>query len=158
MGENPVLSFPNSNLVARALASLDFLVVQDIFLTETASLANVVLPASSFAEKEGTFTNFEGRVGRVQKAIEPLGESLPDWEIIIKLAEKIGHPMPFSSTEDIMNEIKKLAPLHEGYTRTKKLYQSTPVAQEERQAFGGQFLKGFIRFSPVEYTSFLQSY
>ena len=90
VGENPILSFPHSSSVAEALASLNFLVVQDMFLTETARLANVILPAASFAEKEGTFTNFEGRVNRVRKAIEPPGESLPDWEIILLLAEKMG--------------------------------------------------------------------
>ncbi|MFC1926033.1 formate dehydrogenase subunit alpha, partial [Chloroflexota bacterium] len=152
VGENPLLSFPDSNLVAQALASLDFLVVQDMFLTETASLASVVLPAASFAEKEGTFTNFEGRVSKVRKAIEPLGESLPDWEIILQIADKMKYPMPFSSPRHIMDEIKAIAPLHEGYTDSKKLNQSEPVFQGERQAFGGQFLKGFIRFSPVEYT------
>lgn len=153
VGENPLLSFPDSNLVAQALSSLDFLVVQDMFLTETASLANAVLPAASFAEKEGTFTNFEGRVGSVQKAIDPLGESLPDWEIILKVADKMMHPMPFSSPQEVMDEIKRLAPLHEGYTRSKRLYQNEPGPREGRQAFGGQFLKGFVRFSPAEYTA-----
>lgn len=152
IGENPVLAFPDSNLVVEALASIDFLVVQDMFLTETAVMASAVLPAASFAEKEGTFTNFEGKVGRLHKAIEPLGESLPDWEIILRLAEKMNHPMAFSSPNQIMDEIKSVAPLHEGYTGSKKLYQSQPAFQGERQAFGGQFLKGFIRFSPAEYT------
>jgi predicted molibdopterin-dependent oxidoreductase YjgC len=68
-----------------------------MFLTETAKLATVVLPAASFAEKEGTFTNFEGRVQRVRKAIEPLGSSLPDWEIILQLAKRMNCPMPYSS-------------------------------------------------------------
>ncbi|MDI6763464.1 MAG: formate dehydrogenase subunit alpha, partial [Thermodesulfobacteriota bacterium] len=151
VGENPILSFPHSSLVAEALASLDFLVVQDIFLTETARLANVVLPAASFAEKEGTFTNFEGRINRVRKAIEPLGESLPDWEIILRLADKMGCPLPFSSLRQVMDEIEELVPLYEGYTDSERLYQSEPETWETRRTYMKQFLMGFARFSPVEY-------
>jgi len=151
VGENPVLSFPHSSLVAEAFASLDFLVVQDIFLTETARLANVVLPAASFAEKEGTFTNFEGRVNRVRKAIEPPGESLPDWEIILRLADKMGCPLPFSSLQQVMDEIEELIPLYEGYTDSGSLYQAEPDTRETRRTYMEQFLRGFARFSPVEY-------
>lgn len=151
VGENPILSFPHSSLVAEAFASLDFLVVQDMFLTETARLANVVLPAASFAEKEGTFTNFEGRVNRVRKAIEPLGESLPDWEIILRLAEKMGAPMPLSSLKQVMEEIEGLVPLYEGYTDSERLYQAEPETWEPRRTYMKQFLSGFARFSPVEY-------
>jgi len=151
-GENPILSFPNSNLAADALASLDFLVVQDMFLTETARLAKVVLPAASFAEKEGTFTNFEGRLGKVHKAIEPLGDSLPDWEIILRLAEKMSHPLPFTSPNEVMDEVKKLVPLHEGYDYSEESSQSELGSRGKKRAYGGKFLKGFIRFSPVEYT------
>lgn len=97
VGENPVVSFPRPSLVKETLTSLELLVVSDMFLTETAKLATVVLPAASFAEKEGTFTNFEGRVQRIRKAIEPVGNSLADWEIIVKLARRIGHPMPYPS-------------------------------------------------------------
>jgi formate dehydrogenase alpha subunit len=114
VGENPALSFPKPSLIKAALASLDFLVVQDIFLTETAKLANVVLPAASFAEKEGTLTNFEGRVQRLCKAIEPLGESLPDWQIILRLASSMGHPMPYSSLQQVTDEISDMVPLYQG--------------------------------------------
>jgi predicted molibdopterin-dependent oxidoreductase YjgC len=114
VGENPALSFPHLSVVGEALASLDFLVVQDMFLTETAKLATVVLPAASFAEKEGTFTNFEGRVQRVRKAIEPLGESLPDWEIILQLARGMNCPMPYSSPQQVMDEIEELVPWYQG--------------------------------------------
>jgi predicted molibdopterin-dependent oxidoreductase YjgC len=151
VGENPILSFPHSSLVAEALASLDFLVVQDMFLTETARLANVILPAASFAEKEGTFTNFEGRVNRLRKAIEPLGESLTDWEIILRLAEKMGCPLPFSSLRQVMDEIEELVPLYEGYTDSGSLYQAEPDTRVTRRPYMEQFLKGFARFSPVEY-------
>jgi len=152
VGENPVSSLPASNLVVEALASLDFLVVQDMFLTETSRLANVILPASSFAEKEGTFTNFEGRVNRLRKAIEPPGESLPDWEIILRLAEKMGCPLPFSSLHQVMDEIEELVPFYEGYAYIHKLHQVESKPWGARRIYGGEFLSGFACFSPVEYT------
>ena len=92
MGENPVASFAQTSMVKKTLETLDCLVVTDMFMTETAKLASVVLPAASFAEKEGTFTNFEGRVQKVRKVIEPLGGSLPDGEIILKLAGIMDSP------------------------------------------------------------------
>jgi formate dehydrogenase alpha subunit len=160
-GENPALSFPNSRLIREILASLDFLVVQDMFLTETARLANVVLPAASFAEKEGTFTNFEGRVQRVRKAIPPLGESLPDWEIILRLADKMGSRMPYSSPQQVMDEIADTCQLatyslYEGNGHLESEAQSMYQAESSSQwgvgrIHGGQFPKGFARFCPVEY-------
>jgi formate dehydrogenase alpha subunit len=145
VGENPALSFPHSTLVVEALASLDFLVVQDLFLTETAKLATVVLPAASFAEKEGTFTNFERRVQKVQKAVEPLGESLPDWEIILRLAGKMESPIPFSSLQQVIDEIAD----------TCKLSNYSLCAESEAEGLSqgeldNSFL-GFAHFSPVEY-------
>jgi predicted molibdopterin-dependent oxidoreductase YjgC len=150
IGENPVLSFPNSRLVTEILASLDFLVVQDMFLTETAKLANVILPAASFAEKGGTFTNFEGRVNRVHKAIEPIGESLPDWEIVVRLADKMNYPLPFSSLQDVMSEIEELVPAYEAYTDSERRDELT--YGETGRTYGRQLLKGFARFSPIKYT------
>ncbi len=149
VGENPVLSFPNPRLITEILSSLDFLVVQDLFLTETARLANVVLPAASFAEKEGTFTNFEGRVNGVHKAIEPIGEALPDWEIVLRLAEKMGHPLSFSSLQDVMGEIEELVPSYEAYADSRK--QDEFAYEETGGSSGRPLLKGFARFSPVEY-------
>jgi len=111
VGENPVLGFPNPSLVKEALTSLDCLVVADLFLTETAKLATVVLPATSFAEKDGTFTNLEGRAQSVRKAIKPVGDSLPDGEIILRLADGMGSPLPYSSPQQIMDEIEELVPL-----------------------------------------------
>ena len=151
------MSFPQSSMVTEALASVDFLVVQDLFLSETAKLANVVLPAASFAEKEGTFTNFEGRVSRVRKAIDPLGESLPDWEIVLRLAEEMDCPLPYSSPQQVMDEIERLVPLYEGISYvdldTKSLHQAEMGGNhlETRRISGGPFLTGFARFSPVEY-------
>jgi formate dehydrogenase alpha subunit len=89
MGENPVLSDANASHVVEALEALDFLVVQDIFMSETAQLADVVLPAASFAEKDGTFTNTERRVQRVRKAVDPPGEALPDWQILSEVARRV---------------------------------------------------------------------
>ena len=161
VGENPALSFPDSRFIAKVLASLDFLVVQDMFLTETAKLADVVLPAASFVEKEGTFTNFEGRVQRVRKAIQPWGESLPDWEIILRLADKMGSPMPYSSPQQVMDEIAdscKLSAysLYEGMggaeSEAKSLYQAESSSNRGvGRIHGGQFPQGFARFCPVEY-------
>jgi formate dehydrogenase alpha subunit len=150
VGENPILSFPNSRLITETLTSLDFLVVQDMFLTETAKLANIVLPAASFAEKDGTFTNFEGRVNRVRKAIKPIGESLPDWEIVVHLADKMDYPLPFSSLRDVMSEIEELIPSYETYTDSER--HDELAYGETGRTYGSQFLKGFARFSPIEYT------
>ncbi|MCK5123600.1 MAG: molybdopterin-dependent oxidoreductase, partial [Dehalococcoidia bacterium] len=132
-----------------------------MFLTETAKLANVVLPAASFAEKDGTFTNFEGRVQRVQKAISPLGESLPDWEIILRLADKIGAPMPYSSPQQVMDEIVDTCQLttyssYEGNGHAEPEAQSPYQAQSSShlgvgRIHGGQFPTGFARFCPVAY-------
>ncbi len=157
VGENPVLSFPNPTLTREALKSLDFLVVQDMFLTETAELANVVLPAASFAEKEGTFTNFEGRVQRVCKVIEPIGDSLPDWEIIIRLANSMGNPMAYSSLQQVKEEIQELVPLYEdtGYTglESKDTFrdESERIPLRNRRLYKGRFPSGFDRFSRVQY-------
>jgi predicted molibdopterin-dependent oxidoreductase YjgC len=157
VGENPVLSFPDSTLVKEALASLDFLVVQEIFLTETAKMANVVLPAASFAEKDGTFTNFEGRVQQIRKVIESPGDSLPDSEIILQLANSMGHPMPHSSLQQVMDEIRELVPLYQGIG-----YGSAEMKGERpdeldrdpfrtRRLYKGRFPSGFGRFYPVQY-------
>ncbi len=107
VSENPVKNYPNSNLVREAFKALDFLVVQDMFLSESAQLADVVLPVASFAEKEGTFINFEGRAGLLQKAIECVGDSQPDWQIILRLAQKMGKPFPFSSLQEVRVEMKR---------------------------------------------------
>lgn len=115
MGENPVLSDPDINHVRKALDSLDFLVVQDIFLSETAQFADVVLPACSFAEKEGTFTATDRRVQKGRKAIQPIGNSRPDWVIISQLGRKIGgNGFDYNSPKAIMDEIAKLTPIYEG--------------------------------------------
>jgi formate dehydrogenase major subunit len=114
MGENPFLSDPNINKVKKALASLEFLAVQDIFLTETAEFADVVLPASSFAEKEGTYTNTDRRVQLARPAAPPPGEARIDWHVICDLAQRMGYPMPYQSTEEIFRELAALSPSYAG--------------------------------------------
>jgi len=116
MGENPIISDPNSNHAEAALRKLDFLVVQDIFLTETAKLADVVLPGASWAEKDGTFTNTERRVQRVRAAIAPVGNSFPDWRITQRIVQLMGVKMDFSSPEQIFNQIRREVPTYAGIT------------------------------------------
>ena len=115
VGENPVLTDADSGHVEEALKHLEFLVVQDIFLTETARFADVVLPAASFAEKDGTFTNTERRVQRVRKALEPVGGSRPDWWITCEIARRLGGKgFDFESPAQVMDEIAALTPSYAG--------------------------------------------
>ncbi|MEW6754779.1 MAG: formate dehydrogenase subunit alpha [Candidatus Latescibacterota bacterium] len=114
MGENPMMSDPDVNHIREALERLEFLVVQDIFLTETAELADVVLPAASFAEKDGTVTNTERRVQRMRQAIEPVGEARQDWQILCDVAGRLGYPMDYESPARIMEEIAALTPSYGG--------------------------------------------
>ena len=117
MGENPMLSDPDANHAEHCLRSLDFLVVQDIFLTETAALADVVLPGPSWAEKLGTFTNSERRVQFVRPAVPAPGEARPDWWIIGEIARRMGYDaLTYSSAEEIMDEINRLTPSYAGIT------------------------------------------
>lgn len=114
MGENPMLSDPDIGHVEEALENLDFLVVQDIFLTETAVLADVVLPGVTFAERDGTFTSTERRVQRVRRAIDPLGEAREDWRIISDVATAMGYPMSYNSASEIMDEAAQVTPSYGG--------------------------------------------
>jgi formate dehydrogenase alpha subunit len=114
MGENPALSDPNTERVRRALADVEYLVVQDIFLTETAELADVVLPGASFAEKDGTFTNTERRVQRVRKAFEPPGQAREDWRILAELSTRCGLRMHYDSPARILEEVAALTPIYGG--------------------------------------------
>ena len=117
IGENPVLSEANASHAIAAMEKLDFLVVQDIFLTETAQMADVVLPAATFAEKNGTFSNTERRVQRVRQAIKPVGDSKPDWEIVCDMAKKLGASgFDYSGPQEIMEEISSMTPSYGGIT------------------------------------------
>jgi formate dehydrogenase alpha subunit len=114
VGENPMVSDPNLGHARKCLKNVGFLVVQDIFLTETARMADVVLPSTSFAEKEGTFTNTERKVQRVRKAVEPPGEAREDWKILSDLSGRLGYPMNYPSAQAIMGEIGELTPSYCG--------------------------------------------
>lgn len=116
IGANPVLSTDqaNSDRVREALKKLDFLVVQDIFLNETAELADVILPASTFAEKEGTFTNTERRIQRVRQSIEPIGATKPDLKIIAMVGERLGVSAPFTDPKLVLEEIATVVPQYGG--------------------------------------------
>jgi formate dehydrogenase alpha subunit len=111
-GEDPLITLPNLERLKNGLNQLDFLVVQDLFMTHIGSYAHVILPGVSFAEKEGTFTNMERRVQRVRKAIAPLGDSRPDWMILCDLSSRMGYSMRFDSPAEIMEEIASLVPIY----------------------------------------------
>lgn len=158
MGENPMISDPDITHVAKALLNLDFLVVQDIFLTETAQLADVVLPAASFAEKDGAYTNTERRVRRLRKALLPPGKALADWEIISRLANKMGYKMDYSDPGQILDEINRVTPIYGGITwkRVSELnglqwpcpdedHPGTPILHV------GKFTRGKGLFHPVTF-------
>lgn len=117
VGENPMMSDPDITHVRECLKKLDFLVVSDIFMTETSELADVVLPSACWAEKEGTFTSTERRVQLIRKAIEPPGEAKSDWEITMALANKLGIPgFNYQNAEQIFEEIRQVTPQYAGMT------------------------------------------
>jgi len=117
VGEDPVITDADTTFIEKAISHLELFIVQDIFLTETARLADVVLPAASFAEKDGTFTNTERRVQRVRKAIEPKGNSRPDWMIICDIAKSMkAKGFDFSSPQEIFEEMRGLTPSYGGIT------------------------------------------
>jgi len=157
MGENPMISDPDVTHVEEALRKLDFLVVQDIFLTETAQLADVVLPAAAFAEKDGTFTNTERRVQRVRKALDAPGESRLDWEILCDLARRMGYPMDYDDVSEIQDEIASLTPSYGGitYDRLDKgaLQWPCPDADHPGTPYlhKGRFSRGLGKFHAVAF-------
>jgi formate dehydrogenase, alpha subunit, archaeal-type len=116
IGENVVQTDSNSQMVIRALSKLDLLVVQELFMTETARLATVILPAASFLEKEGTFTNGERRVQRVNRVVDPLSGTRPDGQIITEIMQRMGHPQPDYSAQNVLNEIVQIVPFFKGIT------------------------------------------
>jgi formate dehydrogenase alpha subunit len=159
MGENPALSDPDINHLEKALNSLDFLVVQDIFLSEAAQFAHVVLPACSFAEKEGTFTATDRRVQRVRKAIEPIGDSKPDWIIVSELARRMGGTQfNYTSPGEIMEEIASLTPSYAGisYQRLDNgKVLAWPCLSEDHQGtrllHSSAFTRGKGRFFAIDH-------
>jgi formate dehydrogenase alpha subunit len=157
MGENPMMSDPDTTHLEKALKKLDFLVCQDIFLNETGELADVVLPSACFAEKDGTYSNTERRVQRVRKAVDAPGSAKPDWQIISELATKMGYPMNYDSAEAIMNEIRTLTPSYAGitYTRIEEegLQWPCPTVDHPGTKYlhKDQFTRGRGLFHAVEY-------
>ena len=158
MGENPILSDADANHTEKALKNLEFLIVQDLFLTETARLANVVLPAVSFAEKDGTFTNTERRIQRVREAIEPVGDSKPDWWILCQLARKMcDKDFEFEHPSEIMEEIARLTPSYGGvtYERLEECGLQWPCPTKEHPGTPilhvGRFVCGLGKFTPLQY-------
>jgi predicted molibdopterin-dependent oxidoreductase YjgC len=158
IGENPALSEPDINHAREALEKLEFLVVQDIFMTETAALADVVLAGASFAEKDGTFTNTERRVQRVRQVIAPVGDSRPDWWITAELGKRMGGKgFEYESAGAIMAEVNRLTPSYGGITwerlEEKGLqwpcptleHPGTPILHVEK------FTRGKGKFIPVAY-------
>ena len=159
MGENPMLSDPDLNKVKKSLQSLKFLVVQDIFLTETAQLADVVLPGVSFAEKEGTVTNTERRVQKMNKALSTRGKGKEDGKIICDLAKEMGyHHMRYSTSKKIFREIAELTPIYGGitYERIERLggiQWPCPHVNHPGTKFlhHRRFSRGLGKFSSVQY-------
>jgi len=168
LGENPLLSDANINHLRHALESLEFLVVQDIFLTETAKLADVVLPGTTFAEKDGTFTNTERRVQRLRKAINPVGRSRPDWQVIQQVARltagkiggevaKLAEGFNQESPAEILREIAAVTPSYAGisFERLENGGLQWPVPTADHPGTPilhvGKFTRGKGLFSPVEY-------
>jgi formate dehydrogenase alpha subunit len=143
VGENPLATLPASTGVREALEKVQLLICQDPFLTETGRLAHVVLPATTFAEKDGTFTNLEGKVNRVRPALEPYEEARPDWEIFAALGTALGHPMEYEAAQDIQREIMKLLP---GYYN---LGEPRPVTARPE----GYLRDGYVREVAARYAA-----
>jgi len=157
IGENPLVSDPDLNHAEKSLSHLDFLVVQDIFMTETAQMADVVLPSSCFAEKEGTFSNTERRVQRVRKAVDPPGEARDDWWITCQIAARMGYDMAYADSQAIFKEIAAVTPSYAGlsYERIEGLgihwpcptadHPGTPILHTQ------QFTRGKGMFHAIEW-------
>jgi len=157
MGENPLLSDPDLHHVQESLKKLDLLIVQDIFMTETAKVADVVLPSASFAEKDGTFTNTERRVQRIRKVINPPGEAKADWKIIAGISTAMGYPMNYSTAKEVFEEIASVTPSYAGisYKRLEKegIQWPCPTAEHNGTKFlhKDKFTRGLGLFHAVEY-------
>ena len=145
-------------MVHQALCNVEFLVVQDLFLSQTAQLAHLVIPGASFLEKDGTFTNLERRIQRIRKAVEPPEGVLPDWQVVCEVATRMGYPMTYQHPAEIMEEIAQLTPMLAGvsYERLDQpaglqwpvpsaTHSGTPLMHRE------QFPRGKARFVGVDY-------
>ena len=165
MGENPMMSEPNLNHTRQQMEALEFIVAQDLFINESGAFADVFLPATSWAEKEGTFTNTDRRVQRVRQAIPPRGDSRPDWEIICDLARRIedrlGRPRSafweYAHPGEILEEMGSVVPAYAGvkYERIESTGLQTPVLDDSHPGtpflFAESFPRGPGKFHPLEY-------
>ena len=156
-GEDPAVADANIAHVQEALEKVDFLVVQELFLTDTAKAADVVLPAACFAEKDGTMTCTERRVQRVRKAVNPPGQAKADWQIFTELSQKMGYEMHYNSAEDVFEEIRSLLPQYKGitYERLEEVGLQWPVPSEDHPGTPVLHTESFTRgkglFIPEEY-------
>jgi formate dehydrogenase alpha subunit len=165
MGENPMMSEPNLNLTRKHMEQIEFLVVQDLFINETGAFADVFLPATSFAEKDGTFTNTDRRVQLVRQALAPRGQSRPDWKIICDLAHRIEKRLGLTNSAnwiythpgEIMAEIGKATPEFRGitYPRLEDQGLQVPVWDQDHPGtpylFEKDFPRGLGKFYPLDY-------
>jgi formate dehydrogenase alpha subunit len=159
MGENPIISDPDIAHAEAWFRTVEFLVVQDLFLTETARYADVVLPGASFAEKTGTFVNTERRIQLAEQAIDPPGDARADWQILVDVSRRVGLHTPFTSPREVMAEISALAPAWTGVTyerlRGGGLQYPVPAPDHPGTAFlfADRFptADGRAVFHPVEY-------
>lgn len=166
MGENPMMSEPDLNHTRAKMEQLEFLVVQDLFINESGAFADVFLPAASWAEKDGTFTNTDRRVQRVRQAIQPIGQARPDWQIICDLARRLerrlGRPRSayweYTHPSEILEEMARCVPAYAGvkYERIEKIGLQTPVDDENHPGtpflFEHDFPRGRGKFHPLDYT------
>lgn len=161
MGENPILTDPDQNHTAEALENLDFLVVQDIFKTDTTPYADVILPAASFAEKDGSFVNSDRRVLRVRKAVDSPGEAREDWRILAEIARRMGYSLgEFRDASEIFDEIAKATPIMAGisYDRIEKQGIQWPCPTPDHPGTATLFLERFntasgkAKLNPVRHT------
>ncbi|MGD2010847.1 MAG: formate dehydrogenase subunit alpha [Desulfobacterales bacterium] len=161
MGENPMLTDPNQSHTREALERMEFVVVQDIFPTETTELADVILPGTAFAEKNGTFVNSDRRIGRVRRAVNPPGLARQDWEVLWEIAGRMGHPMTsYGNESEIFDEIAAVTPIMAGisYNRIENQGIQWPCPDKHHPGTGTLFLDSFNTpggkaiLHPVDYT------
>jgi formate dehydrogenase major subunit len=159
IGENPLVSDPDLNHAEKSLHHLDFLVVQDIFMTETARLADVVLPSACFAEKDGTFSNTERRVQRVRKAVDAPGQAKDDWWITCQIGARMGYAMEYANSQEIFEEIARVTPSYAGitYARIEDEGIHWPCPSQEHPGtpilHGQQFTRGKGLFHAIEWVA-----
>jgi formate dehydrogenase major subunit/formate dehydrogenase alpha subunit len=157
IGENPLVSDPDLNHAEKSLEHLEFLVVQDIFMTETARLADVVLPSACFAEKDGTFSNTERRVQRVRKAVDAPGQARDDWWITCQIGTRMGFAMEYANSQSIFEEIARVTPSYGGitYARIEDEGIHWPCPSQEHPGtpilHGQQFTRGKGLFHAIEW-------